>query len=234
MKRRVHPVQSVNLWVDAATPAWQEQLQDAIAENWQSAVVSNPTLFNGTVYVADQIRFEAGNVRARARPLKFAALTYWRSLGMPEVGFRSMFGSIIIRSSDRALIMARTAVHNATAGMIGFPGGTLDDADRTGNQLDPRACCLRECAEETGITTDDLDAASDLLVCHDSHRLAFGCIAVTKMNANEIVERLHAFLSTQTMPELADLFIVRDLNDLNQLAPHPVSNAFANWIFEND
>ena len=231
---QVFAIQQADLRIDPTPPPWQDTNGTAIDTQWRAATTANPALFDGTVYAALDARYAEGCVRAIARPMRFATLTFWRHMGMPGAGFRSLFGNIILRGRDGGLIFARTGPQNATAGMIGFPGGTMDQADVTDSGLNARGCCLRECAEETGLSPSTLDVDEQMLAYLDDHRLAIGCIAHANASTAELADQIRANLAAQAEPELAQIYVVQTRSDLSRLSPHVVSTNFANWIFDHD
>ena len=229
----VRHVNRVHLPIDRTPIRWERDNADAIAAHWETAIAERPTMFNGVVYCTTSVRMDTASVSATAHPMQFAGLTYWRHLGMPPVGFHSVFGDIVLRGSDGGLIMARTSAHTATGGMLGFPGGTFDDDDVTEDGLDPSSCILRECAEETGWQASELDLQSGYLVYLDQSRLAITAIGDMGVQAAEGAARIRATLDKQDQPELSEIYVVGAQADLDRIGPHPYSRVLADWIFEN-
>ena len=234
---RVEPsvcqVTRVNLAIEPSPVSWETENADAIARHWVHAVAEKPSLFNGQIYVATDVKFAGDAFSGRAHPMRFAALTLWRHLGMPPVGFHSIFGDIILRGSDGGLIMARTSAHTATGGMLGFPGGTFDDNDVKDGALNPLTCILRECEEETGWRPDELTLDSRYLVYADQSRIAFTLVADMGVSATVGAERIRQTLRDQDQPELAAIFVAQGPSDLDRIGPHPYSHLLANWIFSH-
>lgn len=230
---RVRHVNRVRLPIDRTPIRWERDNADAIAAHWEAAVAEKPTMFDGVIYCVTSVRADTTSISATAHPMQFAALTYWRHLGMPPVGFHSVFGDIILRGSDGGLIMARTAAHTATGGMLGFPGGTFDDDDVTEGGLDPASCILRECAEETGWQAPELDIRPGYLVYLDQSRMAISAIGDMGVPAAEGAARIRATLDRQDMPELSEIVVVGTEADLDRIGPHPYSRVLADWMFEN-
>ncbi len=230
----VTPVRQVTLTTDSAPLRWASDNSGAIAQHWAVARADNPTLFDGRIYMATDVHRGPDGIAAIAHPMQFSALTYWRHLGLPTTGFHILFGNIILRGTDGAILMVRVADHNATAGMIGFPGGTFDDADLIKGRLDPLLCCLREGEEETGWPRSELAVDPVLLAYTDHARLAFACIADMGVTAEAGAARVRAFLGGEDMPELAEVFPAFGTEELNRVAPNIVARRFAEWIFDRN
>ena len=63
-----------------------------------------------------------------------------------------------IRSADGAFLLGVMGDHTANAGKIYFPAGVTDLQSVAGTRVDLESGMLREVAEETGLTRDDLSA----------------------------------------------------------------------------
>lgn len=63
----------------------------------------------------------------------------------------------------RVLLTERTATLRAHSGQIAFPGGRVDDTDRTYAEA-----ALRECEEEVGITPDYVEIVGDLPIYYSA------------------------------------------------------------------
>ena len=61
-----------------------------------------------------------------------------------------------VRASDGAFLLGVMDAHTANAGKIYFPAGIADRSDVVGETVDLAGNVMREVAEETGLTADDL------------------------------------------------------------------------------
>lgn len=227
----VRYVARVDLVIDPAPVPWEAENAAPIAAHWRQALAEKPSMFDGLVYAATGARLDEDRLSARAHPMRFRGLTWWRHLGMPAIGFHSIFGDIILRGSDGGLLMARTAAHTATGGMLGFPGGTFDQNDVAGDRLNPTTCILRECEEETGWRPDELTLDRRYLIYADTARIAISLIADMGVPAAEGAQRVRAMLARQDQPELCEIWVVHGPDDLDRISPHPYSRLLADWIF---
>ncbi len=225
--------------IDPAPFDWETDNSADIHRHWRAAIADKPTMFDGIVYMVGKDRVETAPDAARVyhatcHPMRFSTLTWWRHLGMPPVGFHGTFGNLILRGNDGGLLMARTAAHTASGGMIGFPGGSFDDGDVVDGHLDALGCCQRECAEETGVTPADVDLATGFMIYRDQRRHAISRVGNLRVPADAARARILSFLDTQSEPELDQIHIIRDGRDLDHIDPHPYSRALAEWILQTD
>jgi 8-oxo-dGTP pyrophosphatase MutT (NUDIX family) len=89
-----------------------------------------------------------------------------------------------------------------------LPKGKLEDGESA------RAAELREVEEETGLTSADLDAEPGWHTVFAGAQIAHLKIMQARQDAVALRERIVGFLGRQDQPELADIRIVRSLDDL--------------------
>jgi 8-oxo-dGTP pyrophosphatase MutT (NUDIX family) len=104
--------------------------------------------------------------------------------------------------------------HTAQAGKIYFPSGTPDLSDLKGETVDLAASVWREVEEETGLTAADLAAEPGWHTVFAGAQIAHLKIMQARQDAVALRERIVGFLGRQDQPELADIRIVRSLDDL--------------------
>ena len=83
-------------------------------------------------------------------------------MGFPDTSFRHVFGDLIPRASDGALLLGKMSAHTANAGRVYFPGGAIDESDVFGDGIDIDHNITREMEEELGLDLGlgDLDLDS--------------------------------------------------------------------------
>jgi len=203
----------------------------AIAENWQRECQANPTLFDGEIYLAPQAKLEGQSFSAGFHRTSFATLMYWRKDAQPLRPWH-IFGVGIMVSAEGHLIAARMSAHNAVAGRVYFPAGSIDDNDVVDGRADYATNMAREVFEETGINLGDakVEAKTHLVT-------ADGSIALFRrhyfdLSTTELLKRIEANLAAQAEPELSEIIPVKQAGAMGQATPSYV-RAFADWHFEN-
>jgi 8-oxo-dGTP pyrophosphatase MutT (NUDIX family) len=156
---------------------------------------------------------------------------YWRKDAQPLRPWH-IFGVGIMVSAEGHLIAARMSAHNAVAGRVYFPAGSIDDNDVVDGRADYTTNMAREVFEETGINLGDAKAeAKTHLVTAD------GSIALFRrhyfdLSTTELLKRIEANLAAQAEPELSEIIPVKQAGAMGQATPSYV-RAFADWHFEN-
>ncbi|MEM7188394.1 MAG: NUDIX hydrolase [Pseudomonadota bacterium] len=227
----VHHVAEVSLSVSPGPLAWEAGNAPAVAAHWQDRIAANPTLFNGGIFVCEDLDTSGTTLQATCRPMRYATLAYWRHLGQPDLGFWSIFGAVILRGTDGGLLVGRMARQNFTAGRVYFPGGLFDERDLSNDRLEANACILRECLEETGLAPPTISLAPGFLVYHDAHRVALTRRANLPGTATDAAAEITRWLATQDEPELAEIHPVYQPADLAKLDAEPYAQALAESIF---
>ena len=206
----------------------------SIAAHWAEAQAANPTLFNGLIHVASAARVANAALIATCHGMRFAALTHWRHDGTPSEGFRNIFGTMILRASDGALLLARAGRHNALGARLIFPGGAFDDQDIAGPVLDADGGIRRECLEEVGLGHDDYQLSQGYVIYQDSVRVCVARIARLTLPGEEARAMIMERIATMNAPELDHMIVVPDREALNKAAAEPYCHALADWTFAND
>jgi 8-oxo-dGTP pyrophosphatase MutT (NUDIX family) len=188
-------------------------------------------LFDGEIYLAPDAKLEGQSFSAGFHRTSFATLMYWRKDAQPLRPWH-IFGVGIMVSAEGHLIAARMSAHNAVAGRVYFPAGSIDDNDVVDGRADYTTNMAREVFEETGINLGDAKAeAKTHLVTAD------GSIALFRrhyfdLSTTELLKRIEANLAAQAEPELSEIIPVKQAGAMGQATPSYV-RAFADWHFEN-
>lgn len=202
-----------------------------IARHWQGAKSDNPALFNGRIFMASAFAISGQTVQATCHAVNFATLMYWRDR-LDTDGTQNIFGNIVLRASDGALVMGRMAPHTSIAGKVCYPGGSFDDADVRDGLIDASACATRECLEETGIRPDAYTLADGFVVCSDDRMIAVSRIGELKIEAEAARAQILRFMDRENVPEFDDIIIVRSTSDAERLIPDRYERDLALHLFQ--
>lgn len=227
----VYQIDRVDVRVLPGPLSYTEDNKPAIAANWEKAVAANSTLFDGEIYLAPEAHLDGHFFQASFRRTSFATLMYWRDDRVSEKPWH-VFGVGIMVSAEGHLIAARMSAHNAVAGRVYFPAGSIDDHDIVGNRADYDANMAREVFEETGM---DLRAAKAEAKTHLV--TADGSIALFRryhfdVSTAELLKRIEDNIAKQAEPELSEIIPVTRAGAMGEATPSYV-RAFADWHFNN-
>lgn len=227
----VYEIDRVDVRVLPGSLDYAQANREAIAENWQRECQANPTLFDGEIYLAPLAKLEGRFFSAEFYRTSFATLMYWRK-DRERVRPWHIFGVGIIVSAEGHLMAARMGAHNAVAGRVYFPAGSIDDNDIVDGRADYEANMVREVFEETGISLGNAKAeAKTHLVSAD------GSIALFRryyfdLSTAELLKRIEANLAAQAEPELSAIIPIKQAGAMGEATPSYV-RAFSDWHFEN-
>jgi 8-oxo-dGTP pyrophosphatase MutT (NUDIX family) len=149
----------------------------------------------------------------------FASFMAWRDWGFPDPSVTNCFAMGAIRSADGAFLLGVMSPHTANAGKIYFPAGTPDPHDIDGDRVDLAGNVAREVAEETGLTSADLDARPGWSAVLTGPRIALMQALQARMAAVDLRARILAHIARDPSPELADIRIVRRRADFDPMMP---------------
>jgi 8-oxo-dGTP pyrophosphatase MutT (NUDIX family) len=128
-----------------------------------------------------------------------------------------------LRGSDGGFLLGVMGQHTANPGHIYFPAGTPDCDDivetPAGPVVDVLGNVRREVAEETGLTGRDFTEAAGWRAVLYGQRFALMKIMDLAEPAEAVRRRVLEFLKRDANPELADIRIVRGIDDLDPLMP---------------
>lgn len=185
-----------------------------IDANFARRKAERPALWNGQVLMLYEQAEDGAVFRGSYLQTDYASFMSWIDWGLPEAGVRDSFSQGALRSADGAFLLGVMGPHTAQAGKIYFPSGTPDLSDLKGETVDLAASVWREVEEETGLTSADLDAEPGWHTVFAGAQIAHLKIMQARQDAVALRERIVGFLGRQDQPELADIRIVRSLDDL--------------------
>ncbi|MFQ0812939.1 NUDIX hydrolase [Brucella anthropi] len=211
--------------------SYAEQNSEAIALNWSRERTANPTLFDGEFYLAPQAELTDGLFRAGFQRTSFATLMHWRRDGSQERPWH-VFGVGVIVSHEGHLIAGRMSAHNAGAGRVYFPAGSIDDNDIVDGYVDYDANRRREVLEETGLDLHDARAEQQIHLVTGNRSIALFRRYYFDVSSRELVSRIEQHLSAAEEPELSEIIPVNSAGRMGDATPSYV-RAFADWHFNN-
>jgi 8-oxo-dGTP pyrophosphatase MutT (NUDIX family) len=202
-----------------------EQWRDEIEAYFQSLKRDKPDLWNGEVMLLRDWRCADGRLSGVFFTTDFASMLAWRDWDFPDDAVRNCFAQGALRAADGAFLLGVMGAHTANAGKIYFPSGTPDPDDVQGDTVDLDGSVLRELTEETGLTAQDVSLDAGWHAVLAGPRIGMMKIMRSREPADALRARILAHLSTEDLPELSDIRIVRGPDDLDPMMP-PFVTAF--------
>lgn len=228
-QNKIYPVTEISGRVAEGVPAYVQQHQTQIDENWQQEITANPTLYDGEIYLASQATLNNGVLLADYQRTSFRSLLYWRKDKSADKPFH-IFGSGVIVSSDNKLLLGQMATHNAVGGRIYFPAGSNDDQDIVDGAVDFDGNARREVLEETGIDLNDAVRKSGYTIVVSERSLAlFRCYHFDQ-SGEELIRQAQQFIASEAVPELSHVLMIGQGDVLDERSPAYI-HAFTNWYF---
>src|ERR1051325_349045 len=155
-----------------------------IDANFARRKAERPALWNGQVLILYEQAEDGAVFRGSYLQTDYASFMSWIDWGLPA------------------------------AGKSYVPAGPRDLSTRRGETVDRAASVWGEVGEETGLTSADLDAEPGWHTVFAGAQIAHLKIMQARQDAVALRERIVGFLGRQDQPELADIRIVRSLDDL--------------------
>lgn len=189
---------------------------------WQKRLQANPHLYNGNVLLAaDVVRdaMPAGVcLRGTCFVVEYKTFLAWRAFGQPG-DTRNLFALAALRSADGAYLLSEMAAWTSNAGQIYSPGGTPDLHDIIDGALDLEGNALRELAEETGLSTQDVSPTPGWTIIECGGLICCMKELRSPLTAAELVARAADFFAREEKPELTRLVPAFSPADINARMP---------------
>lgn len=181
---------------------------------------ARPGVWNGRALLLNRYAIENGVLRGSCFETDYASLCAWRDWEFPDTGVHNVFAAAALQSADGAWLLGEMAQDTAAAGLRYFPCGTPepDDIDAAG-ALDLTGNLVRELYEETGLDIAELAAAPGWSFVRDRCYIALMKRLTARQTADELRARIMQYIARQERPELVDIHIVRNANELDQALP---------------
>lgn len=197
------------VWEFARTHAEQ------IDEHWQRRSASNPSFFNGQIYMLADYRIDGDTFAGDLTLVEFKQFLFWKDMGSADNTVFDVFGSGLIRSRDGAVLLGRQSAGNLNEGFAYLPGGFIDPRDTGADGVvDIRASVLREVEEETGLAGDQLTVCDGFLLTTIGQQVSIAVDLVCREDAQALQSRVRRTLSGFADSELDDVILVGNLEDL--------------------
>lgn len=229
--RRIAPVHRLDFSFEPGGWTQMEPRRAEIETHFAHRAAANPHLWNGPILLLVRHAFAGGVLSGAFRQSDFATFTFWRDQGWRDEGMVNAFALAAIEGADGGFVLGVMGPHTASAGRIYFPGGTPDPSDITAdNRVDLHASMLRELTEETGLRPCDIARDAGFTGLFDGPRVALMGRLVFDAPADELAERIRAFLAAEKRPELADVAVVTGEADITPaMAPFAVDYMRWRW-----
>ncbi|MBK3745164.1 NUDIX hydrolase [Paraburkholderia aspalathi] len=227
----VYSIDRIDVQVAPGPLGYAQQHALEIAAHWRGELAANPTLFNGALYLAPHVLLEDGVLHAGFVRSLYETLLYWRrdpDLLRPW----HIFGVGVIVSAEGDLIAGRMAAHNAGAGRIYFPAGSIDDSDIVDGKVDYQRNMRREVLEETGLDLHDAVQDTHVQLVTGNRSIALFQRYQFAETTQTLLARICANIETQDAAELDAIIPIRMTGEMGEATPSYV-RAFADWHFTN-
>ena len=190
-----------------------------IAAHFARVRETKPEVWNGRVLLCRNPRADGEVYRADYFETDFASFLAWRDWGFPDKSVFNGFGAGALRAADGVFVLGRMAPHTANAGRIYFPAGTPDLHDVVGDRIDLAASVARETEEEVGLAPADYAADDGWTIVETGQVVACFRRLNSALDANQLKQRIEAFIQAETLAELDGVTLVRSVADFNPAMP---------------
>lgn len=213
-------VNACHFTIGAARWAYADVLISQISAHWRAAQAANPGYFNGPIQVLVQHAIADGTLSGVFATTDFASFLYWRSQRHKDDDtVRDCFGCAVLRSAEGHMLLAVQAPGHLNSGRAYCPGGFIDTADITAaGTIDIDGSVARELAEETGLAAAELARCPGYILTAADASIAVGIEYRSTLPAEQLRAEILHHLAREATPELADIVIVRNGQDLAGLA----------------
>src|SRR5215216_189394 len=216
---RAVPVERLELRFAPRPWRFAQERRAEIDAYFATARRTMPDLWNGRVMLLHEWALADGAFKGGYFETDFASMLAWRDWDFPDASVRNCFAQGALRSADGAFLLGVMAAHTANAGKIYFPSGTPDPHDINGEMIDLDSSVMRELAEETGLTADDVEPRPGWRAVFAGPRIGMMKVLQSAEPATQLGARIRDYLARQQRPELADIHIVRGPADLDPMMP---------------
>ena len=217
-KDSVRHIARCNLRVGDDLWAYAEANADSIDAGWIDAKRTTPAYFNGVIHLIDSYEDHGDAISARLLKTDFKSYLFWRLSGWPDAGVLDGFGSALLHSADGDVILGKQSPGHLNGGLTYLPGGFIDARDVRGDgTIDLDASVRRELFEETGIGPEAVTADVGYYLTETGPHVSIAVHYRSHLSTRDLTERIKDHIRTDPDPELADVVVVRRLNDLDGL-----------------
>lgn len=214
------PVEQIDVRLDPAPHPYETENREAIEANWLRESAGNPALFDGTVVLLSKLSHRQRRLEGRCHAVRFSTFMHWRG-DRSDLRAEHVYAHAMLVSRDNALVAIRMAHHTVNAGSVYFAAGSFEPTDFRDGVVDVDFNMAREVAEETGL---DIGQGRRDRRYH-ALSLESGTVIFRRYfldrDADELAERISAFVAADLEPEIEGPVVIRDPYDLpSGLKPH--------------
>lgn len=230
-RNAILPVDEVDVRLVADQHPFEQGNQQAIAENWRHETEQKPALYDGTVVLLSSLIYRDKRLIGRCHAVRYSTFMLWRK-NRENSGAEHAYAHAMLVAGDNALVAIRMGSHTVNAGRVYFAAGSFEPVDFRDGLVDVDFNMIREVGEETGL---DLSSAVRDANYHalstSSGTVIFRRYRVAEP-ADEIAQRINAFVAAEADPEIEGPVIIRNAIDLpDGLMGH--MKPLVEWHFAN-
>ena len=222
----IRPVAHVDCRFEPREWSFLTENRTRIEDHWKRISADKPAMFNGRVLLVDQWSLSEGVFRARFFETDYAAFLAFLAFGTDEADAWNVFAMAALRGSDGPYLLGEMSAHTAHAGKIYFPAGTPDRDDIRGDVVDLAGSVLREVAEETGLTADEVTIGTDWTFVRLGRKIALMREVVSPLPATDLMVSVNRLLASDPQAELARLHLVSQAGHIDPTRMPPIQTAY--------
>jgi len=184
---------------------------------------NKPAIWNGRVLLLHHQAVTDGVFQGGFLETDYASFAAWRHWGSPRANVYNCFSAAAIRTADGAFLVGVMGPRTLNAGKIYFPCGTPDLKDIVGDKVDLELSVARELHEETGLDVTEFAREPGWTMVADGPLIAQIKVLRSKEASAVLRKRVLVHLASDQDPELADIRVIRNCEDLDPAMPRFVS-----------
>jgi 8-oxo-dGTP pyrophosphatase MutT (NUDIX family) len=182
-----------------------------------------PSIWNGRVLLLHQHAMKDGVLHGEYLETDYASFAAWRQWDPPAAKVHDCFSAAAILAADGAFLLGVMGPHTFNGGKIYFPCGTPDPKDIVGDKVDLELSVRRELHEETGLSAAEFASEPGWTMITDGPLIAQIKVLRSGEDSVALRKRVLLHLASEQQPELADIRIVREHEDLDPAMPRFVT-----------
>lgn len=133
-----------------------EEIRRKIEEFWNQCRAENPNLWNGELMCVGECKREGNQIVITCKKSNYAHYLYDERVGLPkEFACSSLVAGCLLETSDNYYIVGALAENTSLPHCMQISGGSADNDDIKGEEIDIFNTIIRECQEELNISLQD-------------------------------------------------------------------------------
>jgi 8-oxo-dGTP pyrophosphatase MutT (NUDIX family) len=209
-------VEAIDIRVELYDWPFARERAGDINAHWQELCAARPHLFNGRVFLFRDIAIKGNCLTGACFEVEFKAFIAQRDFGYPDKAVFNCFAQGALRTPDGAFLLGEMSTHTANAGRIYFPAGTPDPSDAIGGRLDLDKSVMRELAEETGLSANDITPARGWTIVFERQMIA--CLKPLRLKTDlaTALARIADHIAREEHAELARIHVAATRPDIDE------------------